>query len=292
MLRPSLPLAFAGLTVLALVTPACAPADSTGDGKASTSATSTTACAKDKLKLTRPGRLTIATDKPAFEPWFKNDDPAGGQGFESAVAYAVATKLGFAKNEVTWTTESFDSSYAPGPKKFDFDINQISITPARRKAVTFSDGYYDVAQAVVTADSSRYAGATSVGELKNARIAVQVGTTALQAVRQQIQPTTQPRVFNNQIDAINALKNKQVDALVLDLPTAFYVTAAQVKNSKIVGQLPRSADGTEQFGLLLQRGNPLVGCLNVALGQLKSSGELARIQNQWLTASAGAAVLK
>ncbi|MFB9835731.1 ABC transporter substrate-binding protein [Actinoallomurus acaciae] len=289
--RSSLPWAVAGLTALTVVT-ACAPADSTGDGKASTSATSAAACTKDKLKLTRPGTLTIATDKPAFEPWFKNDDPAGGQGFESAVAYAVANRLGFAKNEVKWTTESFDSSYAPGPKKFDFDINQISITPERQKAVTFSDGYYDVAQAVVTADGSRYAGATSVGELKSARIAVQVGTTALQAVRRQIQPTTQPRVFNNQIDAINALKNKQVDALVLDLPTAFYVTAAQVKKSKIVGQLPRSADGTEQFGLLLQRGNPLVGCLNVALGQLKSSGELARIQNQWLTASAGAAILK
>jgi polar amino acid transport system substrate-binding protein len=187
---------------------------------------------------------------------------------------------------------SFDSSFAPGPKKFDFDINQISITPERRKAVTFSDGYYDVAQAVVAADGGKYAGVTSVNELKNARIAVQVGTTALQAVRKQIQPATQPQVFNNQIDTINALKNKQVDVVVLDLPTAFYVTAAQVKNSKIVGQLPRSADGTEQFGLLLQRGNPLAGCLNVAIGQLKSSGELARIQNQWLTSSAGAAVLK
>ncbi|WP_329236921.1 ABC transporter substrate-binding protein [Actinoallomurus sp. NBC_01490] len=292
MSRSSLTSAVAGLAALTFVTAACAPADSTGDAKASTSATGTAACAKDKLKLTKPGRLTVATDKPAFEPWFKNDDPSNGQGFESAVAYAVANRLGFAKNEVTWTTESFDSSYAPGPKKFDFDINQISITPERRKAVTFSDGYYDVAQAVVAADGGKYAGVTSVNELKNARIAVQVGTTALQAVRKQIQPSTQPQVFNNQIDTINALKNKQVDVVVLDLPTAFYVTAAQVKNSKIVGQLPRSADGTEQFGLLLQRGNPLAGCLNVAIGQLKSSGELARIQNQWLTSSAGAAVLK
>jgi polar amino acid transport system substrate-binding protein len=290
--RSSLAAAVVGLAALTVATAACAPADSTGDAKASASATGTADCSKDKLKLTRPGRLTVATDKPAFAPWFKNDDPANGQGFESAVAYAVAAKLGFAKNEVTWTTESFDSSYAPGPKKFDFDINQISITPERQKAVTFSDGYYDVAQAVVAADGSRYAGVTSVNELKNARIAVQVGTTALQAVRKQIQPTTQPQVFNNQIDTINALKNKQVDVVVLDLPTAFYVTAAQVKNSKIVGQLPRSADGTEQFGLLLQRGNPLAGCLNVAIGQLKSSGELARIQNQWLTSSAGAAVLK
>jgi polar amino acid transport system substrate-binding protein len=284
--------AFVGLAALTLAATACAPADDTTGATANGSASATASCTKDRLKLTKPGTLTIATDKPAFEPWFKNDDPTSAQGFESAVAYAVANKLGFAKNEVTWTTESFDSSYAPGPKNFDFDINQISITPERAKAVTFSDGYYDVAQSVVAIDGNAYAGATSIAELKKARIAVQVGTTALRAVQQQIHPDVQPRVFNNQIDAVNALKNKQVDALVLDLPTAFYVTAAQIKHSKIVGQLPQSAGGSEQFGLLLQRGSSLVGCLNTAIGQLKTSGELAQIQNQWLTASAGAPVLK
>jgi polar amino acid transport system substrate-binding protein len=289
--RPLLLPVLAGFAALTLAAAACAPADE-ATPSAGPSSTAAAACAKDQLKLTTPGKLTIATDKPAFEPWFKNDDPANGQGFESAVAYAVAGKLGFAKNEITWTTESFDSSFAPGPKKFDFDINQISISPARQKAVTFSDGYYDVQQGVVALDGTKYAGATGIAALKGAKIAVQVGTTSLQAVQQQIQPSVQPQVFNNQIDAVNALKNKQVDALVVDLPTAFYVTAAQVKGSKIVGQLPQSGAGTEQFGLLLQKGNPLVTCLNKAVGEVKSSGELARIQDQWLTSSAGAPVLK
>ncbi|RFU37909.1 amino acid ABC transporter substrate-binding protein [Actinomadura logoneensis] len=291
MARRPLLTALAGLAALAVATTACAPQkeDTTSADKSPASAAS---CAKDKLKLTKPGQLTVATDKPAFEPWFKNDDPTNGQGYESAVAYAVAAKLGFAKNEVTWVTESFDSSYAPGPKKFDFDANQISVTPAREKAVTFSDGYYDVQQGVVTMKNGKYAGVTSVAELKDAKIAVQVGTTALAAVRDQIKPSSRPKVFNDQIDAVNALKNKQVDAIVLDLPTAFYVTAAQVQGSKIAGQLPQSAGGTEHFGLLLQQGNPLVGCLNRAIGELKSSGELARLQQQWLTAAAGAPVLK
>ncbi|RMI46813.1 amino acid ABC transporter substrate-binding protein [Actinomadura harenae] len=280
----------AGLAALTVAATACAPQkeDTTSD-KTPASAAS---CTKDKLKLTKPGQLTVATDKPAFEPWFKKDDPTNGQGYESAVAYAVAEKLGFAKNEVKWVTESFDSSFAPGVKKFDFDINQISATPAREKAVTFSDGYYDVQQGVVTLKNGKFAGVTQVAELKDAKIAVQVGTTALAAVRDQIKPGSQPKVFNTQIDAVNALKNKQVDALVVDLPTAFYVTAAQVEDSKIVGQLPQSAGANEHFGLLLQQGNSLVGCLNRAIGDLKSSGDLAKLQQQWLTASAGAPVLK
>jgi polar amino acid transport system substrate-binding protein len=292
--RPLLPLAIAGFAALTFVATACAPADNggTSSSPAPSGTAAAAACAKDQLKLTTPGKLTIATDKPAFEPWFKNDDPKNGEGFESAVAYAVAGKLGFTKDEVTWTTESFDASYAPGPKKFDFDINQVSITPARQKAVTFSDGYYDVQQGVVTLNGGKYANVAGVADLKKAKIAVQVGTTALQAVQNQIQPSVQPQVFNNQIDAVNALKNKQVDALVVDLPTAFYVTAAQVKGSKIAGQLPQSGTGGEQFGLLLEKGNPLVTCLNQAVAAVKSSGELATIQNQWLTSSAGAPVLK
>ncbi|MEV5569069.1 ABC transporter substrate-binding protein [Spirillospora sp. NPDC052269] len=291
MARRPLLTALAGLAALTVAATACAPQkeDSTSADKTPASAAS---CTKDKLKLTKPGQLTIATDKPAFEPWFKKDDPTNGQGYESAVAYAVADKLGFAKNEVKWVTESFDASYAPGPKNFDFDVNQVSVTPAREKAVTFSDGYYDVQQGVVTLKDGKFAGITQVSELKDAKIAVQVGTTALTAVRDQIKPGAQPKVFNTQIDAVNALKNKQVDALVVDLPTAFYVTGAQVEGSKIVGQLPQSAGNNEHFGLLLQQGNSLVGCLNQAIGQLKSSGDLAKLQQQWLTAAAGAPVLK
>ncbi|MQY03112.1 ABC transporter substrate-binding protein [Actinomadura macrotermitis] len=283
----SLLTALAGVAALTIAATACAPQKEEKPGAAPAS------CTKDKLKLTTAGQLTVATDKPAFEPWFKKDDPSNGEGFESAVAYAVAGRLGFAQNEVKWVTESFDSSYAPGPKKFDFDINQVSVTPARAKAVTFSTGYYDVQQGVVAMKGSKYAGATSIAELKGAKIAVQVGTTALKAVQDQIKPAGQPKVFNSQIDAVNALKNKQADVLVLDLPSAFYVTAAQVDDSKIVGQLPQSGGaGGEHFGLLLQQGNPLVGCLDKALGELKSSGELAKIQEKWLTSSAGAPVLK
>ncbi|WP_067481627.1 ABC transporter substrate-binding protein [Actinomadura hibisca] len=290
MARRSLLTALAGVAALAIAATACAPQEDSSSSGASASPAS---CAKDQLKLVKAGQLTVATDKPAFEPWFKNNDPSNGEGFESAVAYAVAGKLGFAKNEVTWVTQSFDASYAPGPKNFDFDINQISVTPARQKAVTFSDGYYDVRQGVVTMGNGKFAGAKSLAELKDAKIGVQVGTTSLQAVRDQIKPGDDPKVFNSQIDVVNALKGKQVDAAVLDLPSAFYVTAAQVEGSKIVGQFDvGGGSGKEFFGLLLQQGNTLVGCLNKAIGELKSSGELAKIQDRWLTAAAGAPVLK
>jgi polar amino acid transport system substrate-binding protein len=282
--------ALAGAAALIAAATACAPA-SDKSSSASASAGSSASCTKDSLSLYTKGQLTVGTDKPAYEPWFKNNDPSNGQGFESAVAYAVATKLGFAKTEVKWTTIPFDSSYAPGAKKFDFDVNQISITPDRAKVVTFSDGYYDVAQGVVTLKGSKYATISSISQLQNAKIAVQVGTTSLTAVQNQIKPSSQPRVFNDQVDAVNALKNKQVDAIVVDLPTAFYVTAAQVENSVIAGQLPATGNSAEKFGLLFQKGNSLVTCVNQALAQLKSSGELARIQQQWIT-SAGAPVLK
>ncbi|MEV5827466.1 ABC transporter substrate-binding protein [Spirillospora sp. NPDC052242] len=284
MSRRHLPL-LTGLAAVVLAGTACAPEEtSTAEAPAS--------CAKEDLNLKTPGKLTIATDKPAFEPWFAGDDPSNGEGFESAVAYAVAGELGFGKNEVTWTVQPFDSAYAPGPKKFDFDINQISVTPERAKAVTFSDGYYTVRQAVVTMDGSKYAGATTMAELKDARIAVQVGTTSLQAVKEQIGPDDEPKVFNTQIDAVNALKNEQVDLLVVDLPTAFYVTGAQIDGSKIVGQLPHRDGDTEHFGLLLERDNPLVTCLNEAVGALKSSGELQKLEDKWLADEADAPLLK
>ncbi|MEV7802117.1 ABC transporter substrate-binding protein [Microbispora sp. NPDC088329] len=293
MRRPPLLLA-SGALVLAAA--ACAPANdtsTTATGAASPAGSAAAnVCAKESLKLTTPGKLTIGTDKPAYEPWFKDDDPSNGQGFESAVAYAVAGKMGFTKDEVAWAVVPFDSSFAPGPKQFDFDINQISATPERAKAVDFSQGYYTVKQGVVTLGGTKFASATSLAELKDAKIGVQAGTTALEAVRSVIQPAKDPSVFNQQVDAVNALKNKQVDAIVVDLPTAFYVTAAQVEGSKIVGQFAANGGQPEEFGLLFQKGSPLVSCVDKALGDLKSSGELAKIENQWLTAAAGAPELK
>ncbi|MEU8267932.1 ABC transporter substrate-binding protein [Sphaerisporangium sp. NPDC049002] len=291
MLRPSMLLALGALATVAV---ACAPASDTSSPSGTTTAapSASESCAKDQLKLLKPGTLTVGTDKPAYEPWFKDDKPANGQGFESAVAYAVASKLGFATSEVTWSVAPFNSAFAPGQKQFDFDVNQVSITPARAKAVDFSDGYYTVKQAAVTLDSSKFASATSLADLKDAKIGVQVGTTSLQAVKDVIKPGAEPNVYNEQIDAVTALKNKQVDALVVDLPTAFYVTAAQVDGSKIVGQFGSGSGTPEQFGLVFQKGSPLVSCVNKAIGELTSSGELAKIESQWLGSAAGAPELR
>jgi polar amino acid transport system substrate-binding protein len=279
------------LLALAVAVVGCAPVDTTASPTASTPSAST-ACAKEQLTLVTPGKLTIGTDKPAYEPWFKDDDPTNGQGFESAVAFAVAGELGFDRSEVQWNTVKFDAAFAPGEKQFDFDINQVSITPERARAVDFSKGYYTVKQAVVALDGGKYASAASLAELKDAKIGVQVGTTSLNAVRDVIQPAADPNVYNEQIDAINALKNEQVDVLIVDLPTAFYVTAAQVENSKIVGQFSSTGGTPEEFGLVMEKGSPLKACVDRAIDSLTAKGELARIEQEWLGSAVGAPELR
>jgi polar amino acid transport system substrate-binding protein len=238
-------------------------------------------CAFENLTTISPGMLTIGTDTPAYPPYFVDDDPTNGEGFESAVAYAVASQLGFAPTDIKWEVVPFNSSYAPGDKNFDFDINQISITPERSEVVDFSDGYYTVNQAVVAFNDSPIAGATTIAELKDAKLGAQVGTTSLDFVTEVVQPTTEPYVFNDTNDAKSALQNGQIDGIVVDLPTAYYVTAAEFDNSKIVGQFAATAGG-EEFGLLFQKGNPLVTCVNKALATLRDSGELQEIQDAWL----------
>ncbi|MEU4407639.1 ABC transporter substrate-binding protein [Streptosporangium sp. NPDC023963] len=295
MVRPSTLFALGALAATAV---ACAPASETAtqaspaSSGASGTSTAPSACAKDSPALKTPGKLTIGTDKPAYDPWFSDDDPANGKGFESAVAYAVADRLGFAKGDVTWATVKFDSAFAPGAKQFDFDVNQVSVTPDRAKVVDFSKGYYTVKQAVVALDGSKVASATDLAGLKDAKIGVQIGTTSLQAVKDVIKPSTEINVYNEQIDAVNALKNKQVDAVVVDLPTAFYVTAAQVENSKIVGQFGAASGEPEVFGAVFEKGSPLVGCVNEAIDELTASGELAKIETEWLGSAAGAPELK
>ncbi|MFM7062978.1 MAG: ABC transporter substrate-binding protein [Actinomycetes bacterium] len=242
-------------------------------------------CSKENLTLVTPGTLTIGTDSPAYPPYFVDDDPTNGQGFESAVAYAVADGLGFAPEEVTWTVVPFNKSYAPGAKDFDFDVNQISITPKRQKAVDFSDGYYTVNQAVVALKDSPIANATSLAELQSAKLGAQVGTTSLDFITEVVQPAEKPYVYNDTNDAKSALNNGQIDGIVVDLPTAYYITAVEIDKSKIVGQFP-AQDGGEQFGLLFQKGNPLVQCVNLALQQLSDSGELQAIQDEWLAGDA------
>ena len=242
-------------------------------------------CAKENLTLLTPGTLTIGTDTPAYPPYFEDDDPTNGQGFESAVAYAVANQLGFAPNEVTWTVVPFNSSYAPGDKAFDFDINQISITPKRAKVVDFSDGYYTVNQAVVALKDSPIANATTIAELQAAKLGAQIGTTSLEYINDVVKPAEQPYVYNDTNDAKSALQNGQIDGIVVDLPTAYYITAAEIPKSKIVGQFPSPESG-EQFGLLFAKGNPLVACVNKALAALTESGALQGIQDQWLAGEA------
>jgi polar amino acid transport system substrate-binding protein len=240
---------------------------------------------KDRLALVNSGVLTVGTDKPAFPPYFVDNDPTNGKGFESAVAYAVADKLGLPKSEVKWTVVPFNSSYAPGPKKFDFDINQISITPARKKAVDFSDPYYVAPQAVILGKGSNLS-VSSLADLKDAEIGVQIGTTSLDAVKNVVMPSKDPKVFNDSNDVVTALKQNQVDAIVTDLPTAFYITAAQVPGSKIAGQF-NTGEG-DSFGLLLEKGSELTPCVDKAIGDLDSSGELKKITDRWMGQAAGA----
>src|SRR5215213_5222200 len=278
------------LVLAAFAVAACGDDDDDGDSGSSTTAAQADSCAKGQLALVNSGQLTVGTDKPAFPPYFEDNDPTNGKGFESAVAYGVAKNLGFAEGDVKWTVVPFNSSYAPGPKNFDFDINQISITPAREKVVDFSDPYYVAPQAVVVGKGSDLADASSLGDLKDASIGVQIGTTSLDAVRDVIKPSNEPKVFNDSNDVVTALKQNQVDAIVTDLPTGFYITAAQVPGSKIIGQF--NAPGGDSFGLLLEKDSKLTPCVNKALGKLESSGELKQITDRWMGEAAGAPELR
>jgi len=253
-----------------------------------TAATNSGDCSKESLATLTTGKLTIGTDLPAYPPYFvtddaskENGDPASGKGFESAVAYAVATGLGFSNTDVVWKTVPFNSSYAPGTKAFDFDINQISITPDRSKVVDFSDGYYTVNQAIVSLKDSPIANATTVAELKDANLGTQVGTTSAAFIEDVVKPTNKAQIFNDTNDAKSAMQSGRLDGIVVDLPTAYYVTAAEIPNSKIVGQFPAQAGG-EEFGLLFGKGNSLVGCVNTVLANMKASGELQKLQDTWL----------
>jgi polar amino acid transport system substrate-binding protein len=283
------------LVALPLLTTAvaCGSSDSgsTSETTTSTGSTKSASCAVADLKLKTAGKLTVGTDVPAYDPWFADNDPSNGKGFESAVAYAVADKLGFAKSDVVWTKVPFNNSYAPGPKNFDFDINQISITPARAKVVDFSDGYYSAAQAVITLDKDNVK-ASSLADLKGLKLGAQTGTTSLTAARDQIKPSSDPVVFKDTNAAKQALLNGQVDAIVADLPTAFYITAAEIKGSSILGQFQPTTGQQEQFGLLLEKGSPLTACVDKAIESLKSDGTLAGLEKQWLSETVDVPVLK
>ncbi|VEH69330.1 ABC transporter substrate-binding protein [Arachnia propionica] len=242
------------------------------------------------LKTVTPGKLTIATGEPAYSPWVENNDPASGKGFEAAVAYAVAGKLGFANADVVWVRSTFDAAVAPGAKDWDFNLQQFSITEERRNAVDFSSPYYTTAQAVVTLKGSPVSGATTVAELKSALLGAQTGTTSHRMLTETVAPTTAPSVFNNSQDTVQALKGGQVDAIVVDLPTALYLVAAELDGGVVVGQFADTSGG-DQFGLVLPKGSPLTAAVTGAVDALRADGTLDSLTKTWLSETVNVPVL-
>ncbi|CAM8641980.1 HisJ ABC-type amino acid transport/signal transduction systems, periplasmic component/domain [Candidatus Planktophila versatilis] len=261
----------------------------TGCGSDESSSSQVASCEKADLATITEGKLTIATGEPAYYPWVIDDKPESGEGFEGAVAYAVAKQLGFDAADVEWVRTTFDSAVTPGEKKFDFNLQQFSITDDRKKAVDFSSPYYTAPQAIVSFKGSKIEGKTSLAELKDAKLGAAVGTTSLDAVENQI--GIKPQVFNDNAAGVSALKNKQIDGLVVDLPTAFYLSGVEVPNGLIVGQLPSTGAG-DQFGLLLSKDSKLTSCVTGAVDAITADGTLAAITDQWLATDAGAPVLK
>jgi len=292
-------LVYTALALLLVALAAACGSSNDEEGGGGTTTTAAAGCSKGDLNLVTAGKLTIGTDNPAYPPWFggspghgwKESDPYSGQGYESAVAYAVARKLGFTKGDVTWKYTAFNTAFAPGPKSFDFDINQIEFSPKRAKQVTFSASYYDVNQAVVVNKGTPIASVTTRAGLKPYELGAQLGTTSYQAIKDEVEPSKDPSVFPTNAGAVQALKNKQIDGLVVDLPTAFYVTSAQVPGSKVLGYFP-ARKGGGHFGLVFQKGNSLVKCVNRALATLRSDGTLERLRQKWLAKATGAPILK
>ena len=279
------------LSVLALaVFAGCGSSDDSSDDSSSSTTASTTVslddCQAADLDTYKDGVLTVGTDSPAYPPYFEDDDPSNGKGFESAVAFAIGEKLGFNRSEVEWTTISFNSSYAPGDKKFDFDVNQISITPAREKVVDFSTPYYTANQAVLVKKGSDLDGITSLDELKDATIGVQIGTTSLDAVNEQIDPSTAPKVFDNSNDVVTAFKQGQVDAIVVDTPTAIYLRDAVLSGTVVAGQF--DAPGGDEWGALLAKDSSLTDCVSAAVQTLEEDGTLEQLNQEWMSDAAKA----
>ena len=261
----------------------------TGCSSSDSSTTESASCLKADLATVTEGKLTIATGEPAYYPWVIDDAPETGNGFEPAVAYAVAKQLGFDAADVVWIRTTFDSAVTPGEKNFDFNLQQFSITEERKAAVDFSSPYYTAPQAIVSFKGSKIDGKTSIADLKGAKLGAAVGTTSLDAIENQIGITAQ--VFNDNAAGVSALKNKQIDGLVVDLPTAFYLSGVEVPNGLIVGQLPSTGAG-DQFGLLLSKGSKLTSCVSGAVDAITADGTLAAITEKWLATDAGAPVLK
>jgi polar amino acid transport system substrate-binding protein len=292
-------LAAAALLIAALAA-ACGSSNKSASST-STGTSSTSSCSPDQLTLVKKGQLTVATDNPAYPPWFgggtpkgstwKINDPNTGKGYESAVAYAVAKKLGFQRNQVKWIVVPFEQLFKPGKTSYDFAIQQVSVTPERKQSVDFSDSYYDTNQALVAIKGTPITKAKSRADLKQYKLGAQIGTTSYDYIVKNIKPDKQPAVYNNSNDVNSGLKTHQIDGIVVDLPTAFIITGAEeVPNSVVVGRFP-AIGGGDHFGMVLEKGNDLVTCVNRAVAQLRADGTLNQLADKWISA-AGAPVLK
>jgi polar amino acid transport system substrate-binding protein len=302
---------FVGLAIVAVVAVACAPEDD-GTGASGSTATGATAsgatgspsaepCATDQLNLVNAGTLTVGTGNPAYPPWWgggesdehpewKINDPYQLQGFEGAVVGALAEQMGFTTDQVAFVEVPFNKSFAPGPKDFDLVLQQISYSDKRARAVDFSDSYYDVNQALVSVKGSSIADATSFADLSEARLGAPIGTTSYDYIVNSIRPNVEPAVYDDLNGAVQDLKAGQLDGIVVDLPTAFYITAVQIPKGVIVGQFPTEG-AQEYFAMAFAKGNPLVACVNSALQAMKDDGSLDAIQQEWLSDKASAPVI-
>ncbi len=269
------------LVLLALLLASCAKTIDNTETAAS--------CAPADLATVTPGVLTIATGEPAYYPWVIDDKPESAEGFEAAVAYAVATELGYSNEGVKWVRTSFDSAITPGPKTFDFNMQQFSITEDRAKVVDFSSPYYKSPQVIVSFAGSKIAKATSFADLADAKLGAAVATTSLDVIENTLGLKAQ--VFNDNAAGVSALKNKQIDGFVVDLPTGFYLAGVEIPGGLIVGAIEGSDGADQGFGLLLSKASPLTACVSAAVDAIRASGELQKITDRWLT-QAGAPVLK
>jgi polar amino acid transport system substrate-binding protein len=274
--------------VSSLVLAACGSSDS--DSAATDTGAAGNECTNGKTLA--EGKLTIATGNPAFGPWVENDAPESKEGFEAAVAYAVAGELGFDDANVVWTRTDFNAAIQPGKKDFDFNLQQFTITDERKETVSFSDSYYSTNQAIVALKDSPAAGATSVADLKDVKFGAQAGTTSLDFISEVIKPTTEAFAYDDNAGAKAALEAGQIDAIVVDLPTGFYISAVEIEGSAVIGQFPTSASATtDNFGFVFDLNNPLVECVNAALAALKDNGTLASIEKQWLSDKTNAPII-
>ncbi len=279
---PSLRAAVAGLALTALALAGCASGGTTAGGESSAPA--------DEGYIT-PGKLTIATGEPAYFPYVIDDDPSSGEGFEAAIAYAIAEELGFAEEDVEWVRTTFDAAIAPGPKTFDFNIQQYTITDERKENVDFSSPYYAASQAVVSIEGSAAEGVTTLDGLKDLVLGAMVGSTSAQTIEEVVAPTTPAQLYNSNEDAKAALEAGQIDGLVLDLPTAYYATGVYIDNSFIVGELP-TAGIPDEWGVVLAKDSPLTPAVTAAVDTLRENGTLDEITEEWLGEGAGVTQLQ